>query len=699
MDAKTRRRAVWTPVRLHGGRVKPAALRNRADRVSMWRNALFGLLLLTCLPRALPGAPCAFHVFAASGTTGTFPEITSQLPAATGAGTSMELQVYSEQDTTSCTWTASSSVSWITIKYTTSDNGDGGGTGFAEIDIAPNPASTSRTGAVTVAGQKLSLTQAAVVPVISDGGVLNAASYMPALLAGGAIARGSLFSIFGNGLGPAQPAQASSYPLGASLGGVSITVKQGSTSVNVLPIYVSSTQVNAIMPSNAPLGAVSLTVTNSGTSSDPHTIQVANSNFGIFTVTSTGQGPGIIQNFISQVSQPLNTAAATAAAGQVVTLWGTGLGPISAPDNVAPPAGTLPVPVQVLVGGKSAAILYSGRAPCCAAEDQIVFEVPNDAPQGCFVPVVVKTGDSSYSNTATMAIQAQGQRCVNTTFLGNISAAGGKTATIIFSRWDFAVPSSSGSVSESSIAVLQDLKAGGDLAFSPVFSQPPVGSCISSSGVRLPPLADYLAGGSVSALLGTAAGRSLDAGAFLTVAGGNGTQKISRSDPNTAGPYSASLGGGLPGSTPKPLFLTPGTLTVNGSGGKDVGAFQATLTFSAPLAWTNRDQISSIDRTAGVTLTWTGGDPLSQIALIGGQSNDSSGSASSRFLCLAAVADGSFTVPPYVLANLPASASVSSSTLFLASMPNSTATTFTAPGIDKGYAYFEPASLKAVTVK
>ena len=612
----------------------------------------------------------------------------------------MQLQVYSELDDASCAWSASSDVSWIKILYNSSDDGSGGGSGFAILSAAPNSAAAPRTGTVKVAGHTLSLTEAAGGPLISDGGVLNAASYMPALLPSGAIARGSLFSIFGSGLGPAQPAQASSYPLGASLGGISITVKQGSTSVNVLPIYVSPTQVNAIMPSNAPLGAASITITSGATSSDPYMIQIANSNFGIFTVTSTGQGPGIVQNFISQSNQPLNTAAATAAGGQAVTLWGTGLGPISAPDNVPPPAGTLPVPVQVLVGGKTAPVLYSGRAPCCAAEDQIVFQIPQDAPQGCFVPVLVKTGDSSYSNTATIAIQAQGQHCVNTTFLGNIPAAGGKTAVITFSRWDSAVPSgSSNSISESASAVFQNLAPGGDLAFSPAFSQPPIGSCISSSGVRLPPLADYLAGGSASALLGTTTSSNLDAGAFLTATGPNGTQKISRSGSNTAGPYSASLGGGLPGSTAQPLFLTPGTLTVSGSGGKDVGAFQTTLTLSAPLAWTNRDQISSIDRSAGVTVNWTGGDARSQIALIGGQSNDPSGTASSRFLCAAAIADGHFTVPPFVLANLPPNTSMGSSALFLASMPNSLSATLTAPGIDRGYAFFEPASVKAVTVK
>jgi uncharacterized protein (TIGR03437 family) len=45
-------------------------------------------------------------------------------------------------------------------------------------------------------------------------------------------------------------------------------ISQGSTSVNAIPIYVSSSQINAVMPSNAPLGRVSVRVTYNGTSSN-----------------------------------------------------------------------------------------------------------------------------------------------------------------------------------------------------------------------------------------------------------------------------------------------------------------------------------------------------------------------------------------------------------------------------------------------
>src|SRR5579859_1875805 len=101
---------------------------------------------------------------------------------------------------------------------------------------------------------------ASAQPLIFHRGIVNAASFMQAGLPSGSIARGSLFSIFGARLGPASGPPAA-FPLSTTLGGVSIQVTQGSTTVAAIPIFVGAGQVNAIMPSNAPLGKVSVYVT------------------------------------------------------------------------------------------------------------------------------------------------------------------------------------------------------------------------------------------------------------------------------------------------------------------------------------------------------------------------------------------------------------------------------------------------------
>ena len=196
-------------------------------------------------------------------------------------------------------------------------------------------------------------------PFISYRNILNAASYAPAGLPGGSIARGSVFSIFGTNLGPTN-SPALAFPLGITLAGVSIRVT-GSSAVDAIPLYVSPTQINAIMPSTAPLGAASVVVTFNGRAGNPAPVQVVNSSFGIFTANVTGYGPGIATNFVSQTNQPINSPSAPATPGQTITLWGTGLGPVPYSDTIAPTTGNLPTKTEVFVGGIAATISYQGR--------------------------------------------------------------------------------------------------------------------------------------------------------------------------------------------------------------------------------------------------------------------------------------------------------------------------------------------------
>ena len=53
--------------------------------------------------------------------------------------------------------------------------------------------------------------------------------------------------------------------------------------MSALPVYVSSSQINAIMPSNAPLGRVSVRISTQGSLSNPAPFTVVRSSFGIFT--------------------------------------------------------------------------------------------------------------------------------------------------------------------------------------------------------------------------------------------------------------------------------------------------------------------------------------------------------------------------------------------------------------------------------
>jgi uncharacterized protein (TIGR03437 family) len=87
-------------------------------------------------------------------------------------------------------------------------------------------------------------------PVVSAA--QNAASYALPGLPNGGLARGSMFVIFGQRLGPATLNIINSFPLPLALDGTSVKVTVGTTTVDAYIIYTSAGQVAAILPSNTP---------------------------------------------------------------------------------------------------------------------------------------------------------------------------------------------------------------------------------------------------------------------------------------------------------------------------------------------------------------------------------------------------------------------------------------------------------------
>jgi len=164
-------------------------------------------------------------------------------------------------------------------------------------------------------------------------------------------------------------------------------------------------QINAIMPSDAPLGVAQLQVLYAGFPSAPVTIKVVPTNFQFFVADDRSMG--IFQAVASPSDYPLCTREAPAHPGQIVIAWGTGLGAGAGPDSLSPQGISLPVDVEVLVGGRPAQVVYKGRAPTFAGVDNLYFAVPGDAPTGCRVPVQVRAGGVD-SEPVTIAISTGG---------------------------------------------------------------------------------------------------------------------------------------------------------------------------------------------------------------------------------------------------------------------------------------------------
>jgi uncharacterized protein (TIGR03437 family) len=507
--------------------------------------------------------------------------------------------------------------------------------------------------------------------------IVNAASYANPALPNSGVAQGSLFTIFGKNLGPSK-SPSTAFPLSTTLGGVTISVSQDSTTVPAIPLFVGPTQINAIMPSTAPLGTDSVTVTYQGQTSTG-SVQVVASSFGILTFNSSGNGQALSTND----SYALIDYNSVAHPGEYLTLWGTGLGAISGGDANPPPVGNITAnnPI-VYVGGTQVTPIYHGRSSCCGGVDQVIFTLPANV-TGCNVPVAVQIGNT-ISNFVSVAIASSGSTCTDPgglpySDLASWGTQGSATiGNIVYEAYNDTSPS-----------VLGILGGGGTAVSS---GTEEIASFYKNQFTNLTALAPILNTGActVYAFTGTSApdpgvysSTGLDAGTPLTATEGDEQGQIKES--STTGVYTE-------------LFDFPaGSLTFAGPGGKSVGAFDVTFPVGPEnLNWSNESGISTIARSSGVKVTWTGADPGSTVQItgysIGGASTSSA--AGAGFTCTASGSAGEFTVPASILQALPASADFSNSILPIATgslgiSSRSAAVSFSAKGLDYGRAYTE----------
>jgi hypothetical protein len=176
-------------------------------------------------------------------------------------------------------------------------------------------------------------------------------------------------------------------------------------------------------------------------------------------------------------------------------------------------------------------------------------------------------------------------------------------------------------------------------------------------------------------------GTTLDAGSALNVTGPNGSALMRAADPARAYFYTAVFN---PGFIPS----TGGTFTFNHIPNDPESAdikdpIGAAITIPAPLVWTNQSSITSVTRSAGATVTWTGGDPNTYVSIIGSSVLSASPGTGAYFNCSAPVAAGKFTISATVLMALPPSATVSANS-FLRVGNTTQGQNFTVTGVDIG---------------
>ncbi len=236
-----------------------------------------------------------------------------------------------------------------------------------------------------------------VAPMISAGGIVNAAS-----LAGGAIAPGELISIFGTNFGPpgldvsspqnnVVPKAQNNIHVYFGLGNEGAITARAATQINVFVPYDVSGDTS-----------IQVIVDVDGVTSAPVTVPVAASAFGLSTANSSGSGQGAIFNQDGSYNSPSNPAAR----GSIVTLFGTGEGVTTPalPDGaleISTPYSTTQAPVAVTFGGQTGAIQYAGAAPLLPTG---VFQINATVPAGV-TPGDVSIGGIGTTRTVTVTVK------------------------------------------------------------------------------------------------------------------------------------------------------------------------------------------------------------------------------------------------------------------------------------------------------
>lgn len=246
-------------------------------------------------------------------------------------------------------------------------------------------------------------------PVVSNGGVINAASFA----VGQPVAPGGLVAIFGSSLSTAT-VSGDTIPLSDQINNTSVTFN----GIAAPLLFVSGGQVNAQMPwealpAGATTGSVNVVVKSNGVVSSAVSVPLAAIGPGIFSIPNGAGYAVAVNNSDGSVAAPPGAIPGItthpANVGDALILYANGLGPLDNPVQDGAAAGTttlshtLTVP-QVLVGNVNAAVLFSGMTPQFPGVNQVNFLVPQVS-AGNSIPLQLVSGGITTTDQVVIAVQ------------------------------------------------------------------------------------------------------------------------------------------------------------------------------------------------------------------------------------------------------------------------------------------------------
>ena len=438
-------------------------------------------------------------------------------------------------------------------------------------------------------------------PVISSGGVVNAASYVttlnyspkdPAHNGLPLLSEGAIGSIFGTNLA-ASTATAQTMPMPTQLAGTSVLV----SGVAAPLFYVSPSQINFQVPFVGPAPfPPTITVSTVAGTSDPYRFGGGGAP-GLFTQDASGCGPGAVLNVGADGTLSLNSPVNSVSPKQFIAVYGTGLGNYVDP----PPAGT-PTPAAPLVSSTSGGDIayfdftspslseisdkWAGLAPGLIGVDQFNQRVASATREGCAVPIVAGSANG-LSQPITISIHKGGGACVDPPEAGY--------GQILWEKDVTTTPSSSTETDTVSVSLQE---SPGRLVQPPPSHVPNqlVYDTYTFFGPSCP-VPGY---------------RSLDAGVITVQGIGLSSTKTSL----------VPLGEGqVAGLTKYQAILSTGTIrsgsyTVSAAGGADTGSFQSTVQIGADIVITTPLAGKIYSSQNPIIVKWTGGDASEWVTLM-----------------------------------------------------------------------------------
>ncbi|HYM11160.1 MAG TPA: hypothetical protein VEU62_10520 [Bryobacterales bacterium] len=301
-------------------------------------------------------------------------------------------------------WLTASVQSDGTVKLSADPGSMAPGFYLGAVSIASNAANSPVTVPVELE------VQAASGPLTTFGGVVDAAAFTAP------VGSGALVSLFGSQLATGT-AQAGAIPLPTTLADATVFVNDVAAPL----IFASPGQINFQMPFEAS-GTVRVRVDRQGQRGNTITVQAATRAAGLFTFPGTGyaiaenasRGNGGVVFAVPDTPAFAGIPKGAARVGDVLVLFGSGLGPVS--PAVATGTGAPSDTLATLIGNAQVAFSLSGFGPYAVPQFvgltpgfvglyQINVQVPPGVAISPSVSLRLNFTDETVSNTVQIAVE------------------------------------------------------------------------------------------------------------------------------------------------------------------------------------------------------------------------------------------------------------------------------------------------------